>query len=90
MLELSQLALARLHYEMGNFAEAGTWYGKITHESPWFADQLYESVWTFIKQENWTEARQQIDTFLGAFPEHRYTASLRLLKAHLHMKTAAY
>ena len=88
--ELAQLALARLFYETGDFTQASTWYGKIDKDSPWFADQLYESVWSFIKQENWTEARSQVDIFLTVFPEHRYAASLRLLKAHLHMKTAAF
>ncbi|MDP2317277.1 MAG: tetratricopeptide repeat protein [Pseudomonadota bacterium] len=50
ILELSQLALARLYYETGEFALASEWYGKLPGTSPYFADQLYESVWTFVKQ----------------------------------------
>ncbi|MES2638249.1 MAG: tetratricopeptide repeat protein [Myxococcota bacterium] len=52
ILELSQLALARLHYETGDFAQASVWYGKIPGTSPYYADQLFESVWTFVKQAN--------------------------------------
>jgi TolA-binding protein len=52
ILELSQLALARLYYETGDFAEASEWYGKIPGSSAFYADQLYESVWTFVKQAN--------------------------------------
>lgn len=90
VLELAQLALARLHYETGNFAEATVYYSKIGKGSPYFADQLYEAVWTYIRQENWAEARNQVDIFLLAFPEHRYTSDLKLLQSHLHMKMQSY
>jgi tetratricopeptide (TPR) repeat protein len=50
--ELARLALARLHYEIGEFTKAETWYSKIANKSPYFADQLYESVWASIKQAN--------------------------------------
>lgn len=101
ILELSQLALARLYYETGKFDEANVWYGKIGEQSPYFADKLYESVWTYVKQANtsedeadaqrhWRDALERVGIFLLAFPEHRYTASLKLLQGHLHMKLAAY
>lgn len=90
VLELAQLAIARLHYETGDFPQAAVYYGKIGKGSPYFADQLYESVWTYIKQGNFPEARNQVDIFLMAFPEHRYTADLKLLQGHLQMKTSAY
>lgn len=90
VLELAQLALARLYYETGDFPQASVYYGKIGKGSPYFADQLYESVWTHIKQGSFAEARNQVDIFLMAFPEHRYTADLKLLQGHLHMKTSAY
>lgn len=101
ILELSQLALARLYYETGKFEEANTWYGKIGETSPYFADKLYESVWTYVKQANqagegegtvqhWQDALDRVGIFLLAFPEHRYTASLKILQGHLHMKLASY
>ena len=88
--EQATMALARLHYEMGEFAAAQTAYGRITKDSPLYADELYESVWTFIKQEKWNEALAQVDIFLLAFPAHRYTAPMRILQGHLHMKLQAY
>lgn len=84
------MALARLYYETGDFSAAQAAYGKITKESPLYADELYESVWTFIKQEKWNEALAQVDIFLLAFPAHRYTASMKILQGHLHMKLQAY
>jgi tetratricopeptide (TPR) repeat protein len=101
ILELSQLALARLYYEVGKFEEANSWYGKIGETSPYFADKLYESVWTYVKQANgapdeeaariyWKDALERVGIFLLAFPEHRYTSSLRIIQGHLHMKLASY
>lgn len=132
VLELAQLALARLYYETGAFADAAGYYRKLGGESPYYADQLYESVWTFIKQGqgaavtsaeemvavkaaevrndrvqveahraaakaayavaagHWSAALEQLDNFLLHFPEHRYTASLKLVQGHLNMKLKAY
>jgi TolA-binding protein len=88
--ELATMALARVYYEIGDFERASSWYSKVGKESPYFSEQLYESVWSFVKQENWAEALQQVDIFLLAFPENRYTSGLKLLQGHLHMKIGAY
>ncbi|MFZ5475982.1 MAG: tetratricopeptide repeat protein [Myxococcota bacterium] len=90
VLDLAHLALARLYYETGAFGDAAVYYGKISKDSPWFADQLYESVWTYIKQANWLDALHQVDVFLLAYPEHRYAAGLKLLQGHLYMKSGSY
>lgn len=99
--ELAPLAIARLHYETGNFEEANVWYGKISETSPYYADKLYESAWAYVKRANtatdakaaralWEDALDGVEIFLLAFPEHRYTASLKILQGHLHMKLQAY
>jgi len=86
----ARMALARLYYETGDFLSSTAYYGKLTSASPLYADQLYESVWTFIKQEKWNEALSQVDIFLTQFPQHRYTAQMKILQGHLHMKLQAY
>ncbi len=88
--DLAIMALARLHYEVGDFAKSSAYYGQIDKNSPQFADQLYESVWTFIKQDKWADALHQVDVFLLAYPEHRHTAILKILQGHLNMKLRAY
>ncbi len=86
LLDLSLLALARIHYEQGKFAESADYYGRIGGDSPYLADKLYENVWTFIKQEAYAEALRSVEIFLLAYPEHQYAAQLRLLEGQLHMK----
>ncbi|MEN9785894.1 MAG: hypothetical protein RLZZ299_1158 [Pseudomonadota bacterium] len=88
--EYARLALARLYYESGDFEQASTWYATITDRSPHFVEKSYESVWAFVKQERWDEALAQIDTFLLAFPENRFSADMRLLRGKIHLKTGQY
>lgn len=86
VLELARLALGRLYYEVGDYVQATTFYESIPPTSRFFTDKLYELVWTFIKQDKWSAAQDQIEIFLVAFPEHRYAVQLRLIGGHLNMK----
>lgn len=84
--EEASLALARVYFETREYESAAVYYAKIPKESPSYADALRESVWTEIYQEHWTEAAKAADTFLAAFPSHRYTADMQILRGHLGMK----
>ena len=86
VVEQAHLALGRLYYEVGDYPAASDHYQQVDPNSPYFDDQLYELVWTFIKQERWEEAIQHVEIFLIAFPEHRYAMQLRLNEGHLEMK----
>jgi tetratricopeptide (TPR) repeat protein len=88
--ELSRLALGRLNYELGKFDVAQRYYQDIRRESEHFTDQLYELVWTYVKQDKWLEAINQIEIFLLAYPEHHYAFQLRLLLGHLFMRRNSY
>lgn len=90
VLELARLALGRVYYEVGDYLQATSYYELIPPTSRYFADKLYELVWTFIKQEKWSAARDQIDIFLVAFPDHRYAVQLKLIGGHLSMKQDRY
>jgi tetratricopeptide (TPR) repeat protein len=51
VLDLSLLALGRIHMHRGQFQEASSHYGRISADSEYLADKLYEEVWTYIKQK---------------------------------------
>lgn len=87
-LDMSKLALARLAYERDDFVTATDHYTAIAGDSKYLADVLYETVWTFVKQEHYDEALQAVDLFLLAYPEHQYTGELRVVQGHLHMGCA--
>lgn len=90
VLQLAQLALGRVHYELGNYQEAVDAYQALPSDSPYFAEQLYELVWTYIKQQDWTSALRHVDIFLIAYPEHRYSLQMKLNQGHLNMKASAF
>jgi len=85
VVELAHLALARLYYESGDFLSSTRHYDLISRRSPYFSEALFEMVWSYIKQENYNEALRTVQLFLLAFPEHRFTAELKLLQGNLHM-----
>lgn len=84
------LALGRVHYELGNYSEAVSAYQKLPGNSPYFADQLYELTWTYIKKQSWREALDNVEIFIVAFPEHRYTLRMKLYQGHLHRKAGEF
>ena len=81
--DLALLALGRIHYERGDYLQASTEYNRIGGDSEYEADKLYEVIWTSIKQERFRDAINNIEIFLLAFPEHRYSAQLMLNQGHL-------
>ena len=94
--DLSLLALGRIYFELGQFGDAVEAYDRIGGDSDYTADQQFELVWTYIElarneedwdkqQAAWQNGLRIIDIFLLAFPEHEYTAQLKLVEGHLHM-----
>jgi len=83
--DLALLALARLAYEREDYVVSTDFYQQIAGDSDYLADVLYETVWTFIKQDHFDEALQAVELFLLAFPEHQYTGELKVVEGHLHM-----
>lgn len=51
VLDLSLLALGRIYMELGLYQEASSFYSRISADSEYLADKLYEEVWTLIKQK---------------------------------------
>ena len=81
--DLALLALGRIHYERGEYLPAAEAYNRIGGDSEYQADKLYEVIWTAIKQKRYADALNNIEIFLLAFPEHRYSAQLMLNQGHL-------
>ena len=90
VVDLANLALGRLFYEDNNLAKSSGYYQQVGRTSPYFADALYEISWTFIRDGDYLAALQSVEIFLLAYPDHRYSAELRLLQGHLNMKEAQY
>jgi tetratricopeptide (TPR) repeat protein len=90
VVELAHLALGRLYFETDQLDASSTHYQRIGRDSKYFSEALYEMVWTYIKDESYNEALRAVEIFLLAFPEHQFTAELKLLQGNLHMKLLNY
>lgn len=86
IVDLANLALGRIYYETGDFRTSLEYYQRITRASAYFPDALYEMSWTAIKQQDWNTALESVEIFLLAYPEHRYSAQLKVDQGHLYMK----
>jgi TolA-binding protein len=90
VMELAHLALGRLYFETDQLDASSEHYQRIGRDSKYFSEALYEMVWTYIKNESYNEALRAVEIFLLAFPEHQFTAELKLLQGNLHMKLLNY
>lgn len=84
--DLALLALGRIHYHREDYGSAATWYDEVAADSEFQAEKLYELVWSSIRGERWQEALNHVEVFLLAFPDHRYTAQMKLLQGHLNVR----
>lgn len=90
VLDLALLAMGRILYEEGEFQQASEYYSRVSGDSEYQADQLYEMVWTYIEQEEFDAALDAVEIFLIRYPEHQYTAQLQLLQGHLSMERSRF
>ncbi|MEZ4473150.1 MAG: tetratricopeptide repeat protein [bacterium] len=79
----ARLAIGRIHYERGEFAEAVAAYAAVPRESAAFDDALYESVWISIKQGEFEKALRKLEIQLIAQPDVIKGPDARLLQGKL-------
>ena len=84
--DLTVMALARIAYERGHYAEAAEHYGSVSGDSKYLADQLYEQIWTLVRLEDDAAAMGTLELFMLHFPDHAYTGHLKLVRGHLEMR----
>jgi tetratricopeptide (TPR) repeat protein len=90
VLDLSLLALGRIHYEQGEYLSATEYYNRVSGDPRYMPDKLYELVWTAIRREAFDEALLGVEIFLLGYPEHAYAARLALLQGNLLMAEVNY
>ena len=99
--ELSQLALGRVHYELGDVSSAVDAYQDINEDSDRFSDMLFEVAWSYVKaanqnHEDATEKSRNLDMALrmsellmASAPDHRLFPEARILEGNLQIRLGA-
>ncbi len=88
--ELAWLAIGRIDYELGKYAEALDAYQNVPESSPAFYDALYEIAWTYVKKGDFEAAGRAVDLILLGAPEGKLTPQANLLKSQLLLKQKKY
>lgn len=90
VVDQAHLAIARIHYERGQFAEAVAAYAAVPRESRVFDEALYESVWISIKEADYEKALRKLEVQLISQPDVLRGPDARLLQGKLLMMLGRY
>lgn len=77
-VELSQMALGRIHHERGQSDKAHAAYLRISQKSDLFKDAIYEAAWSAIRAKDFPRAEQSLELLLLAYrdaPQTTYAAT---------------
>ena len=88
--DLSWLAIARLHYEIGNFDLASSFYQKIGRTSSYFAESLFELAWTNVRLGRYTLAQRSLEALSVLNPGLLDGADGELLRADLLLREGKF
>ena len=87
---LAMLAKARIYYELTQWSKALDCYQKVSENSKYFADVLYEMGWTHVRLEDYLAAQQKFELLLLAYPEDKHALETRRLMADLKRELGQY
>lgn len=85
LLELSQLASARILFEIGRYDEGMSIYRLIPVTSKFFDQAYYEVTWIYIQKEKYTDAANTLDMLLLTMPDSIYAPDSLVLKGNVHL-----
>ncbi|MCA9564196.1 MAG: tetratricopeptide repeat protein, partial [Myxococcales bacterium] len=90
VVDLASLAMGRVHYELGESAEARDEYQQVSRFSAHYDQALYELCWTYIKEERFEDALRTLEILLLAVPDSTYRPNAQLLRGDLLMRMQDY
>ncbi|MBI4705491.1 MAG: tetratricopeptide repeat protein [Deltaproteobacteria bacterium] len=88
--DLAWLAIARLFYEMGDYAPAVQAYNRIGRDSPEFGAMLYELAWVYVRQGDFVRAQRALEVLGVAVPPGQDVADASLLRADLMLRAGQF
>ncbi|CAM3925923.1 tetratricopeptide repeat protein [Corallococcus sp. ZKHCc1 1396] len=88
--ELARLSLGRLFYELGRYEEALDQYSQVPRESERFPESLLEVAWTYVRKQDFTQAKNATDILLLVAPRSQLAPEAQILQGHLLQKLRQY
>jgi tetratricopeptide (TPR) repeat protein len=90
VIDLSWMAIGRLHYEMENYTQAAEAYSKVGHDSPEFSTMLYELAWVYVRLGDVQRAERALEILQVTDPSSAQAADANLLRADLLLRAGAF
>lgn len=80
IVELGWMALARIHHDQGEADRAVRAYRRISRDSPFFPEAMYETSWTLLADGRHDRALQALDLLLVYDPDSPIVAEIKQLR----------
>ncbi len=80
IVELGWLAIARIHHDQGQADLAVKAYRRISRDSPFFPEAMYETAWTLLAAGSHEQALQTLDLLLVYDPEGPVVPEIKQLR----------
>jgi tetratricopeptide (TPR) repeat protein len=90
VIDLSWMAMGRLHYEMENYTQAAEAYSKVGRDSPEFSTMLYELAWVYVRLGDVQRAERALEVLQIADPSSPQAGDATLLRADLLLRAGAF
>ncbi|MBX3211927.1 MAG: tetratricopeptide repeat protein [Labilithrix sp.] len=90
VIDLSWMAIGRLHYEMENYTQAAEAYSKVGRESPEFSTMLYELAWVYVRLGDVQRAERALEVLQISDPSSSQAGDATLLRADLLLRAGAF
>ena len=78
--ELAWMAQARIHHDLGETDQAVRAYRRISRDSPFFPEAMYETAWTLLRANNYDRALQALDLLLVYDPDSPIVPEIKQLR----------
>ena len=90
VIDLSWMAIGRLHYEMENYTSAAEAYSKVGRDSPEFSTMLYELAWVYVRLGDVQRAERALEVLQITDPSSPIVGDGTLLRADLLLRAGAF
>ncbi len=88
--DLSWLAIARLHFERGNYLGSSAAYEKLPRTSPYFARALFELSWAYVRMGDYQRGQRSLEVLRVLDPGLIDGADAALLLADLLLRSGRF
>jgi hypothetical protein len=90
VVDLSFLAMGRIHYEFSHVEHAIEAYQAVHRTSPLFDTALYEIAWVYIRMGDATRAERALEVLSVAVPDSRHIPDGKLLRGNLLLRAGRF